>query len=228
MKQIPILFSTQMVRAILEGRKTQTRRILKAQPSEDAIMGVGEFNRALTKKNGDMYPGPDSYGAISEDGEFCLQCPYGQPGEVLWVRESFNVGGYFDGGYAYKASPDSWHDSAETAKDLKWKPSIHMPKAAARIWLEITNMRVERLNGISERDAINEGISNYKDVTGRRFKNYMANSVGYGDPDHDYPTVGLPVTSFCTLWQSINGPESWYENPWVWVIEFKRIEKPTI
>ncbi|MDO8997221.1 MAG: hypothetical protein Q7U77_11390 [Sediminibacterium sp.] len=184
MKYIPILFSTAMVQAIIEGRKSMTRRVVKPQPSET---GVSAFN----------------------DGEHPqMKCPYGQVGDILWVRESFISGyecdeGSFntdeDGEYIpvlkYKADRESfdWYDgnSDFPCEKIPWKPSIHMPKSACRIFLKITNVRVERLQDISEEDAIAEGIASFK-----------------------------------SLWQSINGEKSWDDNPWVWVIEFERIEKP--
>ncbi|HNW91201.1 MAG TPA: hypothetical protein PKN48_16195 [Bacteroidales bacterium] len=165
----PILFSTPMVQAILEGRKTMTRRISKITPLDVA-------NENLLD---DILPIP-----IEQ------RCPYGQPGDILWVRESFF--NHFSDLYSYKAD--------NTKGNKKWKPSIHMPKAACRIFLRITDIRVERLKNITEEDANNEGV----------FLDMWDNKV----------------TAFSNLWKKINGHDSWSANPWVWVISFERCEKP--
>ena len=198
MKEHPILFSAPMVRAILEGRKTQTRRIIKPQP--DRVIGG--------------FPAVDDFGELQP-----IRRPYGKPGDRLWVRETWVFTDYdfnhMPNEYAYRA------DYAETDSLLwKWKPSIHMPRAASRILLEVVNVRVERLRDISEADAIAEGV----EVTGRNI---------YGNPIYkDYSGESLrgdgwssAQRSFQSLWQSINGPESWEQNPWVWVVEFKRINQ---
>lgn len=161
MKFIPILFSTPMVQAILDERKTQTRRIVKEQ-----ILG------------------------IARPGEH--KCPYGQPGDVLWVRETFQT---WRLGYIHKAT---W--STELPENIKWKPGIHMPKEACRLFLEVVSIRIERLKDISEQDAISEGII--------------------------HKSMNHPCVEFQHLWESINGEDSWESNPWVWVIEFKRIDRP--
>lgn len=180
MKFIPILFSTPMVQAILDERKTQTRRIVKEQ-----ILG------------------------IARPGEH--KCPYGQPGDVLWVRETFQT---WRLGYIHKAT---W--STELPENIKWKPGIHMPKEACRLFLEIVSVRVERLQDISEQDAISEGVkSTYVHLfQEERYKDYHL------DVDGEFRN---PVTSFKTLWESINGEDSWESNPWVWVIEFMMTERP--
>jgi len=167
MKERPILFSGPMVRAILEGRKTQTRRIVKPQPLRDR--GVMAFN----------------------DGEHPqMRCPYGKPGDRLWVRETWcpDVEPYT---FRYKADGDEPLE--------RWRPSIHIPRWASRITLEVVSVRVERLQNISEDDALAEGITLVERGTS-------------------------PVDQFNKLWESINGPGSWEANPWVWVVEFKRIE----
>jgi hypothetical protein len=179
----PILYQTEMVKAILEGKKTKTRRSVKMPP--DRIWG--HSNRF--------------YGESGRE----YKCPYGKVGDVLWVRETWQ---HVDiendySGFVYKASGGlDWEMSNE---DCKWKPSIFMPKSACRIFLEITDVKVERLQGISEADAIAEGI-NLKNTS--------------GDYEH------TPVQEFEKLWQKINGPESWESNPFVWVISFKQILKP--
>jgi hypothetical protein len=205
----PILFSGPMVRAILNGTKTQTRRIVKPQPGgANRIPVIGRKNVVVNIRD----PRAAEFGS-----------PY-QPGDRLWVRETWTDGHSYDGKrhFAYRATQ-------EAHQDFKWKPSIHMPRTASRITLEITAVRVERLNDISEADAKAEGLKGLsKD----------GNLVKYGIPDRD----GLPGNdddgwhwqdwnrdpsmAFRRLWESINGPESWDANPWVWVVEFKRVEVP--
>lgn len=206
MKERPILFSGEMVRAILDGRKTQTRRIIKPQPhwinDSHSVAHIG-------KKVGNV--------------EYL--CKYGQPGERLWVRETWCE--IFDSEFGeedwidYRATPRYPEDSSlrpagwdnePDGTPLRWKPSIHMPRWASRITLEITGVRVERLQEISEEDAMAEGCD--PDCLSVK-KMYAKNGIFYG----------AARTWFLYLWNSINGYESWNENPWVWVIEFKRIEK---
>lgn len=216
----PILFSKTMVQALLQGRKTQTRRIIKPQPSAgvrwNAIMLSGKGGWA------------DGHGSL-------LRCPYGKPGDILWVRESFQRIVDDDNSelirYAadnpepiYLVDGDGFHEVNSKGEErfVPFKPSIFMPKEAARIWLEVESVKVERLQEISNNDAMNEGILFYKDDFGAfRYKDYLADASGYGDPDHDYPTVDIATTSFSTLWRKINGAESWNQNPWLWVVKFK-------
>lgn len=185
MKERPILFSTEMVEAILEGRKTQTRRILK---------GV-----ALDWLAPDMFM-PEY--VASKDNNIC---PYGYENDILWVRETWATGKRGTDGteYLYKA------DNVDYANP-KWKPSIHMPKEACRLRLKIKSIRVERLQEISEQDAISEGI----ELIGNRYKQYLSTRLD--------KTVENPIYSYMTLWESINGVGSWEKNPYVWVIEFER------
>lgn len=190
-KERPILFSTPMVEAILDGRKTQTRRARGA-----TFQNFEEFAR--------------------------IKCPYGKPGDRLWVRETWlelDRSHIITSPYVYKANTDAVAE--ETRKDYikagypyQWKPSIHMPKAAARIWLEITETRLERLQDISKEDAIAEGIKTTwinDDSSCNKFKNYINNGKGSLSPKD----------SFRSLWESINGAESWDLNPWLWVVKFK-------
>lgn len=216
-KETPILFSTPMVQAILEGRKTMTRRIVNPQPEKmnglNTFTPIDEFLSDLKVQAKSGLKEIHTKGA--GNGYSFPLCPYGKVGDVLWVRETFLKNGDFmtrgNVAYWYKASIElipfktfGW----------KWKPSIHMPKSAARVWLEITNIRVERLQDISEEDAIAEGING---AEGR---------MGYVDYLKNGQATFHPITSFQTLWQSINGEQSWNDNPWVWVLEFKQIEKP--
>ena len=175
MKERPILFSGQMVRAILEGRKTQTRRMVKPQAAiltDEMARGFGIRPPAV--ENAPVIP-----------------CPYGQPGDRLWVRETWALHPE-TGSLLYKAD-----DAAPD--NIKWKPSIHMPRKHSRILLEMTSIRVERLQTISWEDALAEGTDNDPATT---------NAVG----------------SFAKYWDYINGAEAWDMNPWVWVVGFKKVE----
>jgi len=222
MKFIPILFSTPMVQAIIEGRKTMTRRVMKPRLIESD--NCFHWNRWINQP----FNNPEC-------------CPYGQVGDVLWVRETFF--GYNEedeNKYLYFADskdsrPFGFSDSycanewGISNKEIwpKWKPSLFMPKAACRIFLKITEIRVKRLQDISEEDAIREGIDSLVD---HRLKSEPIRYASYCDFDNPKDPAlytSCPINSFETLWQSINGKDSWEANPWVWVICFERIEKPT-
>lgn len=206
MKERPIRFSEPMVRAILDGSKTMTRRIIKPQPTH--------FNPAGTPRRVVPNGGPSE----------SICCPYGEPGDRLWVREAFSGPHCMDASDGCKAVPPSkwgdcsriwyWADGNPTEGDwTRPRPSIHMPRWASRILLEITAVRVERLQDISEDDAQAEGLE-YSE----RFEGYCIGEAEHYN-SHD------PRLSYASLWESINGPGSWAANPWVWVIEFRRIER---
>jgi hypothetical protein len=204
MRERPILFSGPMVRAILEGRKTQTRWVMKPQPVLDGDM-VG--HPALCGLFGAHVFGPCAAKMIP--------CPYGAPGDRLWVRETWAPivqiadvdlpAGLVEkadprGGVqliAYRATTEDfvWADGDGYAMEGRscWRPSIHMPRWASRLLLEVTEVRVQRLQEISEEDARAEGVE----------------SRG----------------AFCGLWDTINGNGSWRENPWVWCVSFRRVEE---
>ena len=202
-KERPMLFNDAMVRAILSGQKTVTRRAVKVQPDvpvSDAIPrrdfphGPPTVSWYWRPQFGHMQPAPSA--------GWDFKCPYGQPGDRLWVRETFAV--YGDQKMAaihYRA--DRPHHVGQ--KGMGYKPSIHMPRWVCRILLEIADVRVERLQDITQAQAIAEGVrSCERDI----------------DPDgNDYS----PYELFSALWVSINGHESWHANPWVWVVEFKRV-----
>lgn len=182
----PILFSGPMVKAILEGRKTMTRRVVKPAP---------EFGVEAASVQHEDGKAKAVFQSLSNCSGITVACPYGRPGDRLWVRETFcHLGDENENWFLYKAdNPDALNGLIAT-----WKPSIHMPRAASRILLEITEIRVERLKDITASDCVCEGIEFESDI----FTTY---------------------NKFRRLWQSINGPESWAKNPWVWVIEFKKI-----
>jgi hypothetical protein len=199
MKERPILMSAPMVRAILAGTKTQTRRVVKGQALE--WLRPGGFTPEFT--------------ADPANG----LCPYGQPGGMLWVKEAWRTDRFYNelapsqlpkaSGIRFEASKDSW-SAVDHERVGKLRSSIHMPRWASRITLEVTGVRLERLQDISEADAIAEGI----EKVGEDWKNY-------GDPMA--PCI-LPRTSYVTLWASIHGFGSWDANPFVWVVEFRRID----
>lgn len=204
MKERPILFSGPMVRAILERRKTQTRRIVKPDIANFLEDGWGPEERMYETRDGDIVPAR-------------TLCPYGVPGDRLWVRETFaEVQPYYGPSdeipdwvnYKYRADFDDFEADPLQFGPNKWRPSIFMPHAASRILLEITNVRVERLQDITEEDAIAEGVE----------------PVEWGEDMGGMPgDFTSYVEGFKDVWQSINGSEFCMENPWVWVIEFKRI-----
>ena len=207
-KERPILFSGAMVRAILDGRKTVTRRVVKPQPANDWRF-TGGYGRITSK-----HPHKDKFGVFIRRGEHTdftevdiIPCPYGQPGDHLWVRETCFINGPSKGSEViYKADPLPNWEGEET--DIRWRPSIHMPRWASRIQLEITSVRVERLQDISEEQAKAEGAT---------CELAEIDSVRLG-------AASTYRAGFQRLWQSINGPESWDANPWVWVVEFHRID----
>jgi hypothetical protein len=207
MKERPILFSAPMVRALLDGSKTQTRRVVKTQPDEYAVM-LGDQCLLVH----DSSPGMHNSELIS--------CPYGQPGDRLWVRETFAMYPYAgnDGaaGEVYRANGNVT-DEMLRALGRKWTPSIHMPRWASRIDLEITGVRVERLQDCSEADAKAEGAEPY-DVAGLTAAELALLDAPLMDPVTPYKN------GYALLWESLNGPGSWDANPWVWVIEFRRVK----
>lgn len=223
-KERPILFAAPMVRAILEGRKTVTRRVVKGTALKWLEEFVPEF--VVHSANG--------------------LCPYGKPGDRLWVRETWGVishdfdehgnmidwspdrpatpirempfgRGYYSGHVIYRADGEAvWAGDDDGGGDDRsvWKPSIHMPRAASRILLEITDVRVERLQDISDEQAQAEGVRLYTD---------HAELGDWYHVDGIETYSADPRKSFELLWSSINGIDSWNTNPWVWVVEFKRV-----
>lgn len=210
-KERPILFSTEMVQAILEGRKTMTRRIIKPQPDDDGLWNDTKYPRALDSELKGWN------GVVGETGESKgFRCPFGDVGDLLWVRETWmrspnrHIQGMDE--YKYKASV-----SEQFIKEWPgyWKPSIFMPKEACRIRLEVTGVRVERLQSITSDDAKGEGVKEWMKV--EAFTRMKGLNYNIPRPFSEYQF------SFLELWCRINGIKSWEDNPWVWVIEFKRI-----
>ena len=213
----PILFSTEMVQAILEGRKTQTRRIIKPQPKEGIITTAFDFKKGFYASKIKIEENPDRFEITK------LFKPKYQTGDILWVRESFfNCSSFKEYPLFSEIKGNFCYKTNDFIGCHKWKPSIHMPKEAARIFLEVTNVRVERLQDISEEDAIAEGI----DKKGDLYFNYFESKLlGKGLPK-EYFYKEIPKVSFMSLWSKINGIDSWKANPWVWVYEFKQVHHP--
>lgn len=199
-KERPILFSGPMVRAILEGRKTQTRRVIN-------------FKRLSSIRRGRLFYSPPfkswaiantaDYGTHIDEHVVLVNCPYGDRGDRLWVRETWGESGH--NRFEYRASPA---DGTDFRSVSRWRPSIHMPREASRITLEITDVRVQRLQDISDEDAMAEG--------GYEWNYGFCHSKETG-------THETPRGSFRALWASINGADSWAANPWVWAISFSSV-----
>lgn len=223
-KERPILFSGAMIRAILEGRKTQTRRVIKKQPPEHVtdIVERGKYWQWHYNNN----PDPNSEFPDGLLEIVNLKSPYGNIGDRLWCKETWaeHPDGVENEGWVYRATDPGWDDE-ETG--LKWKPSTQIPRSASRITLEITGVRVERLQDISEEDAKAEGVRRIGD----NFPNCKTSfsdgpnfySIEYPDWSFNAPTA---KECFAHLWDSVNTDRgySWDSNPFVWVVEFKRIE----
>lgn len=207
MRVKPILFSSPMVRAIFHNKKSQTRRIckIKIYPSR-TVKETWDFEtKTKSGRNVDVF---ELNEALLDDADYKV-------GDVLWVRESFYepISEPFKGKYFYKAELE------KQGWIFKWTPSIYMPKKAARIFLRVSNVRLERLQDISENDAIAEGV----ELLG--FNGVLNCNVyeNYGSGIYKFL---LAIESFKSLWKSINGEGSWDENTWVWVYDFERVECP--
>lgn len=232
-KERPILFSGPMVRAILSGEKTQTRRVVKPQGQTNSA-GLTHYDGCLIFEH--------------DIEEIETRCPYGHPGDRFWVRETFGLMPTqhdFEKWVIYQADKmahragmaedetvhyrpkdpellNDWTPRLWSGELPKFRPSIHMPRWASRVNLEVTGVRVERLQDISEADALAEGVEIA--IPGTTW--YRDYNPGKQDAIHPDPHYGLcpdAYASYESLWESINGPESWAANPWVWVVEFRRI-----
>ena len=214
MTERPILFSGAMVRALLAGTKTQTRRVVKSDALREAQ-------------------------AAKSAGHLTLQraCPYGAPGDRLWVRETWRTEELADGTdgvrfpdgafCACENTPevgDAWgsqHSAKSARRGTVWRPSIHMPRWASRITLEVTGVRVERLQDISEADARAEGAQVVPFYPDDGFP--LSDGWTHVGDDGKCVLYTSARDSFRALWESINGADSWASNPWVWVVSFKRV-----
>ncbi|EPR2495279.1 hypothetical protein SN05_01907 [Serratia marcescens] len=212
MKERPVIFNSEMVRAILDGRKTQTRRVMAVQPESNQF-GLLRITDSTKRSDIGKYHWAESNATGTHQRSALFSCPFGQVGDRLWVREAYQGPLFnFDQMETYLEDTSKFErpefceyraDGGKTPEyydaddNLRfgWKPSIHMPRWASRITLEITGVSVERLQDISEEDAIAEG-----------------------------GTKHFNIDWFGPLWASIYGVDSWNANPWVWVIAFHRVE----
>ncbi|SFN83444.1 hypothetical protein SAMN03159304_01126 [Pseudomonas sp. NFACC24-1] len=222
-KERPILFSAPMVRAILEDRKTVTRRAVKIQPHIDAS---GNFCVGNSNYGQDGYGKPVTKHFVNE----C--CPYGKPGDRLWVREAWVADAQLDSvaprelsqgePIRYPADEAVRQTGCAMISPGKTRPSIHMPRWVSRILLEIIDVRVERLQDIRDAQALAEGIIG---VDFRPDDGWPI-CTGYmvGPDDGESPLETTAARAFARLWSSINGADSFAANPWVWVVEFKRVQ----
>lgn len=220
MTERPILMSAPMVRALLDGRKTQTRRVVK--PRHDWHVDEVPDERGVFRP----WPVFESY-VYAEPETIEVPCPYGEPGDRLWVRETWAPNEMAVGEstlYAADGRPPYGNLSVS-----RWRPSIHMPRGLSRLTLEVTGVRVERLQDISEEDAKAEGITERVVAEGHNFypRRFGAPGVpcvnSFGEKSEGEHFHHKAVDAFRSLWESINGPESWAANPWVWAITFKRV-----
>ena len=205
MKESPILFNAPMIRAILANTKTQTRRIFK--PDRMTWDANGRYTTYAMRGGELSTTGSGPF----KPSSWLHYCPYGQPGEDrLYVRETWAAPHAYDHLPPRLIPQDAriHYAATEDRGGLLWRPSIHMPRWASRITLEVTGVRVETLQDIDLADALAEGISD----TGALILDSAGNEQGG------------PIAEYAVLWEQINGPGSWDANPWVWVIEFKRVE----
>ena len=231
MKERPILFSAPMVRAILAGTKTQTRRVVKRQPADlwpDGVECYSDARGPFRVDLANVRVRLDDNG-LSYDAACCfagpIACSYGQPGDRLWVRETgwerpersrrmLSEGA--DTWVPFYYDADGWDEQDHAdfkAWGFKRRPSIHMPRWASRILLEIVSVRVERLQEISAQDAVSEGVTQQ-----------MRSDMGWAAEESEETFNARQARStFGMLWESINGAGSWAANPFVWVVEFKRV-----
>jgi hypothetical protein len=194
----PIIFSTPMVQAILDNRKTMTRRVIKIDdaPENWKISIAGTY--------------------IVRTEPYGIKLPCYAAGDILWVRETWSKDE--NGEYVYRANYGTTEDDSFPPSMFKWKPSIHMPREAARIFLKVTNVRVERLQDITEEDAKAEGMES------EEYLDHYEWAVSVAPPGSVLPTLR---SAFAALWDSLNAKRgySWETNPWVWVIEFEVCDK---
>ncbi|MCY1047579.1 hypothetical protein OV208_40140 [Corallococcus sp. bb12-1] len=233
-RERPILFSADMVRALLDGRKTVTRRLLKPQPAPNAPHDGGtvwEF-----RPDNGLHVPCGTVGHLTVAEKMGLRCPYGQPGERLWVKEAWrpcvahshgmdacdcgdvSITYRADGAerfFADRDVPNEW--TMPRAAERGNVTPLFMPRWASRLTLEVGSVRVERLHDITEEDAQAEGVERHPESCG--WLNY--------EPSPPFESVSYHLTareSFASLWRSLNGPESWDANPWCWRVEFRRVE----
>ena len=220
MKARPIIFQGHTVCALVDDRKTHSRRIVNARKSAEGLVlspGIGydiasEHQESLAIQGYEL--------TKHDDGLFTVipPCPYSQPGDLLWVRESFRNAR--SGAPIYRADKAKSMGMDEYSDRHKWKSSIYMPRWASRLTLRITDVRVERVQDISEDDAVAEGLRVVKEDDAILWYSGLATEDWGGWSELWQPDD--PVAAYRDLWESING--NWDENPWVWVLEFEVIQ----
>ena len=218
MKEYPILFNSEMIQALLAGKKTQTRRVLKKQPPE-GYAPWSDYNdngapcKIFTKKGVEWVAGVQGWVSRS---------PYGCPGDQLWVRETFKRGhDSKDAAVLYRADGHIRPGLGDFEME-KWKPSIFMPREASRIQLEVTKVRLQHIQEISEEDAIAEGTTKFESVgDDQRIAGSTWDSSHKTQKTHPY------TVAYASLWDEINANRGfgWATNPWCWAITFKRLWK---
>ncbi|MCJ5927650.1 morphogenetic protein [Klebsiella pneumoniae] len=229
MKERGMIFNSEMVRAILSNRKTQTRRIMKVQPESNQL-GLLLITDSTKHNDIGKYHWAESNATGNHARSKLFSCPFGAVGDRIWVRETWSsdFANYYPNDRVWYAADNNrqldidmvdgvrgiYSPESDVHVPFRWHPSIHMPRWASRILLEITDVRVERLNAISEEDATAEGVP----PAGSLLPDYLGTFL---TPKGDFATAKV---AFQRLWESIYGEESWKANGWVWVISFKRVE----
>lgn len=212
MTERPILMKPHNVRAILDGKKTQTRRLIDPQPDEDGLAKIIGGPWVDTSKR--SYP-----------------CPYGHTGDRLWVKETYGARGNLADGPPIRYRADVGYNESTTLFDQTrkayggWKGPRYMPREYSRITLELTDVRAQRLQGISEADAIAEGTSSWCTSGDMFWKSGSAAMTDARNPAFDaVNSFTGPRADYAMVWEEINGSGTWDLNPWVWALTFKRVE----
>jgi len=220
----PIIFNDWSIHRIFAGEKTQTRRIVKPQPPHNEVHGPEMYTPAKVGPGGKITPGGDHYGVYGPHGEWGVKCPYGQPGDVLWVREGFQFP-EFEDDVSPRDLVDYWVGEAGAPPPVKYstgetkrawnghdwgrkRPSIHMPRELCRLRLRVEDVRVERVQSITKEDAEAEGVASMLD-----------------DVSPYEMTKTTCIEAFQHKWNDIHGDGAWGRNEWVWVIEFARYDE---
>jgi len=247
MTERPILFSGPMVKAILASRKTQTRRLVKPPPEwtepgtawTSGFLGDGSRAGVSWRAHHEEYP---------EEGSLLYRCPFGEPGDHLWVRETFRLESnqeflepgheppHADGRPVRRHEEGWWEQPHYRATDpapelddgqgdgpgCRWTPSIYMPRWASRITLEVLQVRIERLRDISESDAAAEGAQHFPDIPSSHPYPRSAHRWSMESPTNTDQCLGSARMAFANFWIQLRGRDSWDDNPWVWAVTFQR------
>lgn len=221
MAEKPIFFNGEMVRAILDGRKTQTRRPVRPQPPDNFWPhGVGKYHPLRVGTDGLEYPAPERFGVYDDQSDY--PSPYA-PGDILYVRESYAPNYFGAGKHGYRA--DWTSEAADVVPEPKWTPSIHMRKQDARIWLRVTDVRVERVKDITAESAMVEGAQRFEGLP-PSFMGTTGAKWSMGSPKNHGECLGSARMAFANVWCATYGHDSWDRNDWVWVYEFEHVEAP--